>query len=89
MKQRLLFLTLFTFLFTSQAFYSQNKNITGIVTFSNKMNAQGVTIVLKGSAISTQTDALGKYTLTVPKASTTLFFSYVGMTTVEEKINDR
>ncbi|MEC5165654.1 TonB-linked SusC/RagA family outer membrane protein [Flavobacterium sp. PL11] len=89
MMQKILSLTVLTFLISGQLIYGQNKQITGTVTFSNKTSAQGVTVILAGSAVSTQTDALGNYILNVPQSSSTLFFSYIGMITVKEKINNR
>lgn len=79
-----------TFLLSCPLILAQSKQISGKVIFlNNAIAAQGVTVNIKGSSTTTQTDALGKYSIIVPESYTILVFSYIGLKSVEEKINDR
>lgn len=49
----------------------------------------GATVVVKGTTIGAIADDNGNYTLSTPKGSTTLVFSFVGYNTREETIGDR
>ncbi|SHG35055.1 TonB-linked outer membrane protein, SusC/RagA family [Flavobacterium segetis] len=90
MIQKILAITLLTFLLNSQLIYGQNKQISGTVTLSyNNKIAEGVTINVEGSTINTLTDASGKYTLNIPQSATTLIFSFIGTKTVRQNINGR
>lgn len=60
--------------------------ITGLVTDSSKQPLVGVNVLIKGTTTGTQTDANGKYWLTIPKGSKYLQFSFVGYLTKEVKI---
>jgi hypothetical protein len=46
----------------------------------------GVSVVVKGTAVGTQTDGGGNYSLTLPNNATSLTFSYVGYSTQEVSI---
>ncbi|MDO1447441.1 TonB-dependent receptor [Rhodocytophaga aerolata] len=64
--------------------------ITGRVTAQeDKSGLPGVNVLLKGSTNGTTTDGNGNYTLSVPEATGTLVFSYIGYTTEEVPINGR
>ena len=77
-------------LFFCQCLSAQNKQITGTVTFADSSEtALGATVSAKGTSIGTSTDKDGKYTLSVPESVSTLIFSFIGMKTVEEKIDGR
>ncbi|MBC7744803.1 MAG: SusC/RagA family TonB-linked outer membrane protein [Flavobacterium sp.] len=58
---------------------AQNKTISGTVTDSkDKQPLIGVSVAVKGTPTGTSTGADGTYRLTVPEATTTLVFSYLG-----------
>nr|WP_068886945.1 SusC/RagA family TonB-linked outer membrane protein [Pedobacter panaciterrae] len=71
--------SLFILLFVAGSAMAQDRTITGTVT--DKEDGKplpGVTVVVKGSKIGTQTSGDGKYALSVPSGSTELTFSYLG-----------
>lgn len=83
-------LSIIMIVFYSQFVLAQNRQITGIVTFADSPKAlSGVTVIIKGTNAGTSTDKTGKYTLNVPQSASVLVFSFVGMKTVEEKIEGR
>ena len=83
-------LTIIALIFYSQFVSAQNRQINGTVTSSDSLKALlGTTVNVKGTNIRTSTNNTGKYTLNVPQYATTLIFSFVGMKTVEEKIEGR
>nr|WP_232065281.1 TonB-dependent receptor [Rhodocytophaga rosea] len=63
--------------------------ITGRVTDDTNQGLPGVNVLLKGTTNGTTTDGTGKYSLSVPDATGTLVFSYIGYTTEEVAINGR
>lgn len=78
MKQKLLSIFMLCTLLVSVAF-AQNKTITGKVTSSdNGETLPGVSVVVQGTTVGTQTDVNGNYTLSVPNSATTLRFSFIG-----------
>ena len=78
-----------TLIFCSQFAFTQNRQITGTVTFADTSKAFGTTVNVKGTNVSTLTDKSGKYSLNVPQSASILVFSFVGMKTVEEQIAGR
>ncbi len=66
---------------------AQQRQVTGKVlgTEDNKPVA-GATVTVKGTAVATQTDANGNFTLSVPTARKTLTVSYVGYQTTDVSI---
>src|SRR4051812_8309638 len=67
--------------------YSQSRTLTGKVTDSKDgMPMAGVTVLVKGSSVSTQTDLNGNYSLTLPTNAKSLVFSYVGFGSEEVAI---
>ncbi len=71
--------SLFIFLFIAGSAMGQDRTITGTVT--GKDDGQplpGVTVVIKGTRVGTQTGSNGKYSLSVPSGPATLEFSYLG-----------
>ncbi|EPR71312.1 TonB-dependent receptor [Cyclobacterium qasimii M12-11B] len=62
--------------------------ITGTVTDINGEPIPGVTILLPGTTTGTATDLDGKYTITVPEASS-LSFSFIGFLTENVAIGER
>lgn len=74
--------SLFVLLFVASAAMAQDRTITGTVT--GKDDGQplpGVTVLVKGSKIGTQTGSNGKFALSVPAGATQLEFSYLGYVT--------
>jgi TonB-linked SusC/RagA family outer membrane protein len=77
---------LFLFLISSPTVFAQQK-ITGRVGHGDT-SLQGVTVAVKGTGASTQTDANGNFSINAsPKA--TLVFSYIGFVTQEMPVNNR
>jgi TonB-linked SusC/RagA family outer membrane protein len=69
-------------------FAQQGKRVTGTVTDDKQLPLVGATVSVKGSKISTTTDAIGKFSLTVPDNTQTLVVSYVGMQNREVEITN-
>lgn len=63
-------------------------NITGRVTFKNGEPASHVSIVVKGGATTSLSDAQGQYRINAP-SNATLVFSYVGSARQEIAVNNR
>ncbi len=70
------------FLLASLTVFAQN-TITGKVINEDGNGIQGVTVSVKGTTVSTQTDANGDYKINAPKANAVLVFSSVGFSTME------
>lgn len=88
MKNALL-LTLLCTCITCGGVFAQDRTVTGKVTSAEDGSAlPGVNVVIKGSAIGTVTDVNGVYSLSIP-AGSTLVFSFIGLTSVEEVVGDR
>ncbi len=71
-------------------FSTQNitQNITGQVTSKDDGSPiPGVNVMVKGTTQGTVTDAQGYYNLPFPGETTTLEFSFIGMKTVDTKVN--
>ena len=65
--------------------YSQEKTITGtIISEEDKTHLQGVTIRIKGTQRSAQSDAAGKFTIKINQGET-LQISYVGFQSLDMK----
>jgi TonB-linked SusC/RagA family outer membrane protein len=63
---------------------AQGVQVTGNVTGADDGSAlPGVSVVVRGTTIGAVTDFEGNYSITVPDASATLMFSFVGMLTQE------
>jgi len=66
---------------------AQTKRITGKVSSSENAPLEGVTVQLRGTNISTATNANGIFSLDIPaQGAKTLVFSYVGLETQEVTI---
>ncbi|RSK48968.1 SusC/RagA family TonB-linked outer membrane protein [Hymenobacter rigui] len=61
--------------------------VSGRVVDENGAGMPGVTIVAKGTALGTSTDADGNFTLSVPDNVTTLLFSFVGYKSQEVAVS--
>ena len=67
-----------------------NKNlISGKVMDATGGSLPGVSLLVKGSSISTTTDLNGEYTINVTDTKSVLIFSFVGYTTQETKVENR
>lgn len=66
----------------------QQNTITGEVKDIKGEPIVGVGVVVKGTAISTTTNAQGKFSIRVTKADVVLVFSYIGFSTVEQKVGN-
>lgn len=82
-------LSVFAILLLSVQLMAQNQRVTGTVTSaSDGSPISGVTVAATRGTLWTTTNAQGQYTISVPE-QTTLRFSYVGLTTVEVRVNNQ
>ena len=86
--KRILIFVCLLFLITTIQALAQSFAVSGIVT-ENGEPLPGVTVMVRGSATGTATDANGRYQLTVPGPDAVLQFTYVGFVTIEEIVGDR
>ena len=68
---------------------AQKQTISGQVTDENGHPLPGVTVVVKNSTTGTITDESGNYQLEVPDGTDFLVFTFIGMRSVEEPVNNR
>ncbi|MBE9599068.1 TonB-dependent receptor [Pedobacter sp. MC2016-24] len=69
--------------------YAQLIKVTGTVTDSKGEPLPGVSVKVKGTAIGGSTSGEGKYTISVPSATSVLVFSYIGFVKQEEIVGTR
>lgn len=82
-------LTTFVFVFSVVQLMAQERTVTGKVTSAEEGSSlPGVSVVLKGTAIGTVTDADGNFSLNVP-VDGTLTFSFIGLKSVDVSVNNR
>ena len=74
------------FLFFFSAAFSQQKTVTGRVTDQDSKPLFSATVTVKGTNISTTTNADGQYSITMPANANTLVFSYIGYQVNETNI---
>lgn len=67
----------------------QSKEISGRVTDTEGAALEGATVTVKGSSISTASDAHGEYNLSVPNTAEALVFSIIGYQTQEIEIGSQ
>src|SRR5665648_644447 len=68
---------------------AQTRDISGTVNSAEDGNTiPGASVIVKGTTIGTITDMEGKFTLKAPSSATTLFISFVGMTSAEVRLTD-
>ncbi len=79
-KNSLLFLLFFVLASVVQA---QSRKISGTVTDENAQPLQGATVTVKGTSVSTSTNATGQFSFDVSANAKTLVISYVGMEATE------
>jgi len=63
--------------------YGQQRTLSGRTTTADGERLSGVTVTVKGTTVSVQTDVEGRYSIRVPEADAVLVFRYVGMETQE------
>src|SRR5690554_5342427 len=81
MKQKLLCFFVLGFMLVGSA-YAQDKRITGRVTATDNGEVlAGVSVFAVGSNVSTQTNDLGEFVISVSEATNSLRFTYVGFET--------
>jgi TonB-linked SusC/RagA family outer membrane protein len=86
MKQKLLsFFLLFTLLIG--AVYAQERRVSGKVSDENGQPLPGVSVVVSGSTIGTQTSNDGMFSLSVPAGAVSLTFSYIGYKTLVQSLS--
>jgi TonB-linked SusC/RagA family outer membrane protein len=92
MMKRLLLnsFVLLCLLFSYTVAYAQGKTISGKVTSKEDGTPlPGVTVMVKGTTVGTQTDVEGMYKLSVDNDAKILVFSFVGMKTEEREIGSQ
>lgn len=65
------------------------QTVSGTVTDEGGNGLPGVSVVVKGTQSGTNTDASGKFRLSVPDAATSLVFSFVGYLTQEVAVGNQ
>jgi hypothetical protein len=70
--------------------YAQDRTISGKVTSKDDGTPlPGVTVMVKGTTVGTQTDVEGMYKFTIGADAKILVFSFVGMKTEEREIGNQ
>lgn len=86
MKEKFTKFLVLLFSLATLSTYAQQKKVSGTVTAkSDGLPLPAVSVVVKGTSLGAQTDADGKYSITVPENGT-LIFSYIGFVTREVKV---
>lgn len=82
MKRLLLSCVTMVLMLASLQVSAQDRTVSGRVTSAEDGGVlPGVSVVLKGTAIGTQTDGDGRYSLSIPAAGGTLTFSFISLKT--------
>lgn len=70
--------------------FSQSKEYIGIVKSKiDNLPLPGVNVIIKGTKIGTQTDYNGNFKISVPDSLDILSFSFLGMISLEHKLNEQ
>jgi TonB-dependent SusC/RagA subfamily outer membrane receptor len=79
------------FLSANESVLAQEKTISGTIADSDSQGGvlPGANVTVKGTLISTLSDAAGKYSLVVPDKSKVLVFSFIGYRTREVKLGNQ
>jgi TonB-linked SusC/RagA family outer membrane protein len=73
----------------SQVAMAQNRSISGrVIDRASNEGLPGVTVLVKGTTLGTATGNDGSFTISAPATATTLTFSFIGYTTVEQPIGN-
>jgi TonB-linked SusC/RagA family outer membrane protein len=83
MKKIRLLIVLLICSFTVTEAFAQSITISGVVKDKTGQEIPGVSVLIKGTTTGISTTEDGKYSITVPKAGSTVVFSFVGMTSQE------
>ncbi|MDC7218261.1 MAG: TonB-dependent receptor plug domain-containing protein, partial [Spirochaetales bacterium] len=75
--------------FLSDSYRAEQSTLQGKVSDVNGLTLPGVTVVVKGMAIGTVTNADGEFILKVPAEARFLQFSFIGMKSLEVTIDER
>jgi TonB-linked SusC/RagA family outer membrane protein len=87
MKRLLLSCVTMVLMLASLQVSAQDRTVSGRVTSAEDgTTLPGVSVVLKGTAIGTQTDGDGRYTLSIPQAGGTLTFSFISLKTQDRVV---
>lgn len=70
------------------AFAQNTVTVKGVVVDNTSLPVIGASVIVKGTNQGVPTDLDGNYTITVPEDAV-LEFSYIGYTTIQEKVNGR
>ena len=63
---------------------AQSRSVTGkVISAEDELPIIGASVMVKGTTVGTITDVNGNFTINMPANSKILWFSYVGMKTVE------
>ena len=90
MKRLLLSCVTMVLMLASLQVSAQDRTISGRVTSNEDGSAlPGVSVVLKGTAIGTQTDGDGKYSLSIPSGGGTLTFSFISLKTQDVAVTSQ
>jgi TonB-linked SusC/RagA family outer membrane protein len=76
------------FAFQLTGFAQNDITVKGVVLDKDSVPVIGASVIVKGSTQGVPTDLDGNYTITVP-SDATLEFSYIGFTTIQEKVDGR
>ncbi|MCD8741529.1 SusC/RagA family TonB-linked outer membrane protein [Mucilaginibacter roseus] len=89
MKKLLLVSLCFLLLCVTQTF-AQNRTVTGTVTSKDDgLPLPGVSVTVSGTTIGTQTNAAGKFSISVPANAKSLRFSFIGFESQDASIGTR
>ncbi|RYE23911.1 MAG: SusC/RagA family TonB-linked outer membrane protein, partial [Sphingobacteriaceae bacterium] len=87
MKKVLQKILLLLFMVASQA-YAQNRTVTGVVTGKDdNLPIPGVSVIVQGTKIGTQTNADGTYSINLPGNNSRLVFSFIGFNSQVVTVN--
>ncbi|AFD08379.1 SusC/RagA family TonB-linked outer membrane protein [Solitalea canadensis] len=86
MKEKFTKFLVLLFSLATLSTYAQQKKVSGTVTAkSDGLPLPAVSVVVKGTSLGTQTDADGKYSISVPNGGS-IVFTYVGFQSREVKV---
>lgn len=79
-------IVLMLFMVASAFTTPQTRQVTGrVVDVDGRTGLPGINVLVKGTHVSTTTDAAGNYSIAVPSKGATLVFSFIGYETIEIK----
>ncbi|RYE22479.1 MAG: SusC/RagA family TonB-linked outer membrane protein, partial [Sphingobacteriaceae bacterium] len=77
--RKLLHVSVFFLLFFSTQIYAQSRTVSGtVISKDDGLPLPGVSIMVKGTQVGTQTNANGKFSFNVAPAANTLVITYIG-----------